>query len=68
MSTEEIRKNPTPPSWRSFDLVVEMENEQQTNKYVLQSMLSVKMEINRVMGQRMKKGADMKRVRKWLPG
>lgn len=31
-------------------------------------MLSVKMEINRVMGQRMKKGADMKRVRKWLPG
>lgn len=68
MSTEGIRKNPIPRSWGSFDLVVEMENEQQTNKYVLQSMLSVKMEINRVMGQRMKKGADMRRARKWLPG
>lgn len=33
MSSEGIRKNPSPPSWGSFDLVVETENEQQTNKY-----------------------------------
>lgn len=31
-------------------------------------MLSAKMEINRVMGQRMKRGGDMKRASKWLQG